>query len=157
MANHENLEHTGADSSYDGDLVVYFNVGAHHIPHSGDIPNTLMHTSATSVMFIPHNFNDRDPSRESVQGVRLQLKGKNSGGFAGQESVNGDLRTRVNRRADTEKKPEAKYFGSTYEKGMKLPLEAFEPDLTKHQSTENAVNDLSYNGSAAGVWTREDA
>ena len=81
MANDESLKHS-EDSSYDGDLVIYFNVGAHHIPHSGDIPNTLMHTSATGVMFVPHNFNDRDASRESVQGVRLQLKGKNSGGLA---------------------------------------------------------------------------
>ncbi|KAK8074221.1 hypothetical protein PG994_005120 [Apiospora phragmitis] len=26
------------DDSYDGDLVVYFNAGSHHIPHSGDDP-----------------------------------------------------------------------------------------------------------------------
>lgn len=71
------------DGEYDGDLVIYFNVGSHHVPHSGDIPNTLMHTSASSVMFVPHNFADRDPSRASVQGVRYQLKGSKSGGFAG--------------------------------------------------------------------------
>ncbi|KAK8103118.1 hypothetical protein PG984_016264 [Apiospora sp. TS-2023a] len=53
---------------YDGDLVLYFNVGSHHVPHSGDLPNTMMHTSASSVLFVPHNFADRDPSRESVQG-----------------------------------------------------------------------------------------
>lgn len=50
VADAESLEH---DEEYDGDLVVYFNVGSHHIPHSGDIPNTLMHTSASSVMFVP--------------------------------------------------------------------------------------------------------
>ena len=158
MANRESLDHSGDDSAYNGDLVLYINCGSHHIPHSGDIPNTLMHTSATGVMFVPHNFADRDPSRESVQGVRLQLKGKNSGGFAGEnvvESSNGDLRSRMNRRAEHEKKHKVKYFGSTYEKGMKLPLEAFEPDLQKYRSSEHAVNDLSYNGSAAGVWTRE--
>lgn len=55
------------------DLVVYFNLGSHHVPHSGDIPNTLMHTSASSVMFTPFNFHDRDASRRSVQGVRLDL------------------------------------------------------------------------------------
>ncbi|EMC99114.1 hypothetical protein BAUCODRAFT_59376, partial [Baudoinia panamericana UAMH 10762] len=76
MADHESLEHGASDTDYDGDLVIYFNVGAHHVPHSGDIPNTLMHTSSSSVMFVPHNFADRDPSRKSVQGVRLQLKGK---------------------------------------------------------------------------------
>ncbi|KAK3701618.1 hypothetical protein LTR37_015369 [Vermiconidia calcicola] len=157
MANHESLKHGEADSSYHGDLVIYFNLGAHHVPHSGDVPNTLQHTSASSVMFIPHNFNDRDPSRESVQGVRLQLKGtKNSGGFAGETSVNGDLRSRLDRRAGAQKKHDIKYFGSTYEQGMKLPLEAFEPDLEQYRSSEHAVTDLSYNGSAAGVWMQGD-
>lgn len=50
LADSESLEH---DEEYDGDLVIYFNVGSHHVPHSGDIPNTLMHTSASSVMFVP--------------------------------------------------------------------------------------------------------
>lgn len=115
-----------------------------------------MHTSASSVMFIPHNFNDRDPSRESVQGVRLQLKGKTSGGFAGEESVNGDLRNRMKPRAEIEKKHESKRFGATYERGVKLPLEAFEPDLQKYESSKHDVTDLGYNGSAAGVWVKED-
>jgi primary-amine oxidase len=53
--------------------VLYFNLGSHHIPHSGDIPNTLMHTSASSVMFTPFNFHDRDASRRRVQGVKLEL------------------------------------------------------------------------------------
>ncbi|KAF2154348.1 amine oxidase catalytic domain-containing protein, partial [Myriangium duriaei CBS 260.36] len=60
---------------WDGDLVLYFNLGAHHVPHSGDLPNTLMHTSASGVAFVPHNFFDRDPSRRTSQGVRLALKG----------------------------------------------------------------------------------
>jgi primary-amine oxidase len=55
--------------------VLYFNLGSHHVPHSGDIPNTLMHTSASSVMFTPFNFHDRDPSRRSAQGVKLELTG----------------------------------------------------------------------------------
>ncbi len=83
IADGESLDRLAADAEYDGDLVLYVNVGSHHVPHSGDIPNTLMHTSASSVMFTPHNFVDRDASRETVQGVRFQLKGKNSGGFAG--------------------------------------------------------------------------
>ncbi|KAH8660332.1 copper amine oxidase [Xylariales sp. PMI_506] len=28
----------------------------HHVPHSGGIPKTLMHTSASSIMFVPHNY-----------------------------------------------------------------------------------------------------
>ncbi|KAF2105040.1 copper amine oxidase [Rhizodiscina lignyota] len=79
------------------DLVVYFTLGTHHISHSGDIPNTLMHTSATSVIFTPHNFHDRDPSRESAQGVRLDLNGAGKGA-------------------------NVTYFGARYEKGVKLDL-----------------------------------
>ena len=53
--------------------VIWFNLGSHHVPHSGDIPNTLQHTSASSIMFTPYNFHDRDPSRKTAQGVRLEL------------------------------------------------------------------------------------
>jgi hypothetical protein len=73
--------------------VVYFNLGMHHVPHSGDIPNTLMHTSSSSVMFTPFNFHDRDPSRLSSQGVQLDIKPKGT-------------------------KP--RYFGETYHKGVNL-------------------------------------
>src|SRR4051794_29018044 len=73
--------------------VIYFNLGSHHVPHSGDIPNTLMHTSASSVMFTPFNFHDRDPSRHFVQGVRLNLGGE---------------------------RPDPQYFGGRYEKDVNL-------------------------------------
>jgi methyl coenzyme M reductase subunit C-like uncharacterized protein (methanogenesis marker protein 7) len=73
--------------------VIYFNLGSHHVPHSGDIPNTLMHTSASSVMFTPLNFHDRDPSRRSVQGVKLS---KGADGTTSQ------------------------YFGGTYKKGIEI-------------------------------------
>jgi primary-amine oxidase len=68
-------------------------LGSHHVPHSGDIPNTLMHTSASSVMFTPFNFHDRDPSRRSVQGVKLTKEAH-------------------------EAKPQ--YFGGTYKRAVKL-------------------------------------
>lgn len=68
-----------AEKVMQDDLVIYFNLGSHHVPHSGDIPNTLMHTSSSSVMFIPHNFHDRDPSRLSAQGVRLDMRGPGKG------------------------------------------------------------------------------
>ncbi|KAJ0115578.1 hypothetical protein J7T55_010401 [Diaporthe amygdali] len=164
IADAESLER---DDEYDGDLVVYFNVGSHHVPHSGDIPNTLMHTSASSVMFVPHNFADRDPSRESVQGVRLQLKGTKSGGFAGfpdpdededHHSGSEDLRSREKR---SEKKKKggyklhegANYFGTPYTEGVHISLGEMEPDLEKrYQSEEIRVSDLGLNGSAAGLW-----
>ncbi|KAK6438611.1 hypothetical protein LTR95_005183 [Oleoguttula sp. CCFEE 5521] len=147
---------------YDQDLVIYFNVGAHHVPTSVDIPNTLMHTSGTSVMFVPHNFNDRDPSRESSQGVRIQLDGKKlSGGFAGEaydeDPSNGELRTRHGKRDAKTKKLKAHYFGGTYEKSVKVPLEALEPNFEGYRSTMHAVPDLTFNGSTVfGTWKKED-
>ncbi|KAK4544002.1 hypothetical protein LTR36_004776 [Oleoguttula mirabilis] len=155
MADGESLEHTTSDTSYDGDLVLYFNVGAHHVPTSQDVPNTLMHTSASSVMFVPHNFADRDPSRGSVQGVRLQMSGKKSGGFAGEEhEPSGDLRSRqMGRKLEGQDRTKASYFGATYESAIKLPLEAFEPDMAGYSSKEHDVTDLSisYKVGAAGV------
>ncbi|PSR77242.1 copper amine oxidase [Coniella lustricola] len=194
VANAESLIHGAEDDDknvhknskdeddYNGDLVVYFNVGSHHVPHSGDIPNTLMHTSASSVMFVPHNFADRDPSRESVQGVRLQLKGDKSGGFAGFPSpdddsnthepskswpaagLEQDLRSRERRqqqagesekvkRGSYQRHEGANYFGTPYKKGVQVPLEALEPDLeSRFVTSEVRVSDLGLNGSAAGVW-----
>lgn len=73
--------------------VIFFNLGMHHVPHSGDIPNTLMHTSSSSVMFTPFNFHDRDPSRLTSQGVQLDVKAKTTN---------------------------PKYFGQTYQEGVKL-------------------------------------
>ena len=56
------------------DLVVYFNLGGHHVPSSQDVPNTLMHTSASSVMFVPFNYFDEDVSRALRQGVRVDRR-----------------------------------------------------------------------------------
>jgi primary-amine oxidase len=62
------------ESVVQDDLVVYFNLGVHHVSNSADIPNTLMHWSGTSVMFVPHNYFDRDASRDSAQGVKLRSR-----------------------------------------------------------------------------------
>ena len=78
------------------DLVVYFNLGNHHVPHSGDVPNTLMHTSATSVMFVPMNFHDRDPSRARAQGVKVAMK------EGGENNI--------------------RYYGAKYEHAVRTPL-----------------------------------
>lgn len=173
LADAESLVHGDEDDddNYDGDLVVYFNVGSHHVPHSGDIPNTLMHTSASSVLFAPHNFADRDPSREGVQGVRLQLKGSRSGGFAGFPDPDAadhgepgkswpagqdDLRSRERRDGGGtgyKRHEGVNYFGTPYVEGVYVPLEALEPDLKRqYQTKEVRVSDLGLNGSAAGLW-----
>ena len=78
------------------DLVVYFNLGSHHVPHSGDVPNTLMHTSASSVMFVPVNFHDRDPSRVRAQGVKVMMR--------------------------EEGRPNVAYFGGRFEQDVLTPV-----------------------------------
>ena len=63
LADNETLENE--------DLVVWFNLGSHHVPNSADIPNTVMTTSSSSVMFMPFNFWDRDRSMQWAKGVRV--------------------------------------------------------------------------------------
>ena len=154
LANGEEFDPVDGD-----DLVLYFNLGAHHVPHAGDIPNTLMHTSASSVMFVPHNFHDRDPSRRTVQGVRLGLKGKNGAGWSVPEEQDvgaekrpqvGDLRGRD--REFEMLSAEPRYFGARYEEGVVLGKEALEPDLKAYDRARNEMTDLSFNGSVLGVW-----
>lgn len=155
LANGEKFEEEGDD------LVLYFNLGAHHVPHAGDIPNTLMHTSASSVMFVPHNFHDRDPSRRTVQSVRLGLKGKNGAGWSvDEEKVDrpqtGDLLRERDSGYDT-MQAEPRYFGARYEQGMTLSKDALEPDLESYDRARNQMTDLSFNGSVLGTWDMNEA
>jgi primary-amine oxidase len=55
------------------DLVLWFNLGMHHLPTSGDVPNTLFNIAHTSVQIIPVNFHERDPSLETQHRVRIDL------------------------------------------------------------------------------------
>jgi primary-amine oxidase len=166
MANSESLL-ADEEGDYDGDLVLYFNLGAHHVPHSGDLPNTLMHTSASSVMFVPHNFLDRDASRKTATGVRLDLKGRNGAPWSNEhDSPSSDLRSRLGRSAAVIKgrgeieiqKAKATYFGGTYTKGVKLTKEDLEPDLTGYNdgAGHSEISDLSFNGSTIGVFIDEN-
>ncbi|KDE78049.1 copper amine oxidase [Aspergillus oryzae 100-8] len=88
------------------DLVIWFNLGNHHVPHSGDIPNTLQHTSASSVVFSPFNFHDRDASRANSQGVRLELPVRNHG-----------------------EKPSPIYFGHHQQKGLAVHATGNGPEI----------------------------
>lgn len=45
----------------------------HHVANPGDIPNTLMHTANSGIMFVPHNWGSRNVSRESAQDVLLEV------------------------------------------------------------------------------------
>lgn len=59
------------------DLVVWLNLGMHHVPHSGDLPNTVMTTAAhAGVVFTPSNyFAGGDEGRRTVNQVRVHFDG----------------------------------------------------------------------------------
>ncbi|KAI7977591.1 hypothetical protein EIK77_010182 [Talaromyces pinophilus] len=65
------------DDFFDGenltqtDLVVWFNLGMHHVPQTGDLPNTLFTQARSGVQFVPSNFLPSDPSRQIVQQERV--------------------------------------------------------------------------------------
>ncbi|ODO11062.1 hypothetical protein I350_01664 [Cryptococcus amylolentus CBS 6273] len=53
------------------DIVVYFNLGMHHVPHTGDLPNTVFTTATSGMMILPHNYLLSDPSRQATQQIRI--------------------------------------------------------------------------------------
>ena len=113
------------------DLVAYFNLGSHHVPHSGDIPNTLSHTAASSVMFAPFNYFDYDVSRDTRQGVRIDLP--------------------VGRWTDPIDKKTVTHFGAHYHEGMCLGRDDIEPDLLEvYQAEGHDVTDLTMGKSLVG-------
>lgn len=95
--NGENLEQE--------DLAVWFNLGMHHVPHTGkllasssrkkkkkkkkdesrmadelspgDLPNTVFSTAHSGVQFMPLNYFDTDISKQTVNMVRINYNGGN--------------------------------------------------------------------------------
>ncbi|GAQ44944.1 actin binding protein [Aspergillus tubingensis] len=65
------------DEFFDGedlnqtDLVVWINLAMHHVPSTGDLPNTVMTTAAAGVRFVPGNYFMGDQSRGTVNMVRV--------------------------------------------------------------------------------------
>ncbi|PWW73068.1 amine oxidase catalytic domain-containing protein [Tuber magnatum] len=57
------------------DIVVWFNLGMHHVPHTGDLPNTVFTTAQSSVLLSPHNYLLNDPSRATSQQVEIKFHG----------------------------------------------------------------------------------
>jgi primary-amine oxidase len=51
--------------------VLWFNLGMHHIPHTGDLPNTMFTAAHSSMRFEPLNYLEGDPSVASNQQVRV--------------------------------------------------------------------------------------
>ncbi|KAH7341181.1 copper amine oxidase [Pyrenochaeta sp. MPI-SDFR-AT-0127] len=54
------------------DIVVWVNLGMHHLPHTGDLPNTMFTAAHSAIRFEPLNYLDADPSLASNQQVRVQ-------------------------------------------------------------------------------------
>ncbi|GAA6019560.1 hypothetical protein JCM10207_003744 [Rhodosporidiobolus poonsookiae] len=67
--NGENLEQE--------DLVLWFNLGMHHVPHTGDLPNTVQNTARAGLVISPHNYLLGDPSRQTSQMVRVNYNSSN--------------------------------------------------------------------------------
>ncbi|KAK9794237.1 putative Amine oxidase catalytic domain-containing protein [Seiridium cardinale] len=53
------------------DLVLWLNLGMHHVPHTGDLPNTVFTTAHAGIQFMPSNYFDIDQSRNTVNAVRI--------------------------------------------------------------------------------------
>lgn len=124
------------------DVVLYVNLGSHHIPTTQDIPNTHMHTSSSSFMLVPHNFFDRDPSRKSAQGVKLELESDGNhtvryygGHYAVNETVVVD-----SQRGEKKKK----------EKGGEAAKAVLEADLRMYSATRNPVRKFPWNQTVGG-------
>ncbi|KAJ1329863.1 diamine oxidase [Microdochium nivale] len=61
------------DSLDQEDLVLWFNLGMHHMPHTGDLPNTVFTTAHSAMIISPFNYLAGDPSRASKQQVEIAL------------------------------------------------------------------------------------
>ncbi|KAL7423655.1 hypothetical protein Q5752_001236 [Cryptotrichosporon argae] len=58
------------------DLVVWANLGTHHIPRAEDSPNTLTNVATSYVLLVPWNFNDYDVAMESANSVLVNPAGQ---------------------------------------------------------------------------------
>ncbi|KAK8035098.1 Copper amine oxidase [Apiospora rasikravindrae] len=56
------------------DLVLWFNLGMHHIPHTGDLPTTVFTTAHTAMLIEPFNYLPGSPHRATKQMVQLASK-----------------------------------------------------------------------------------
>jgi primary-amine oxidase len=52
--------------------VVWFNLGMHHMPHTGDLPNTVFSTAHSAITIEPFNYLPGDPSQASTQQVLIK-------------------------------------------------------------------------------------
>ncbi|KAJ7472719.1 amine oxidase catalytic domain-containing protein [Mycena latifolia] len=55
------------------DLTAWVNLGMHHIPRAEDSPMTLTNIATSSVLLTPFNFNDWDPSIDSLNAILMDV------------------------------------------------------------------------------------
>ncbi|KAL5087891.1 hypothetical protein Trisim1_007300 [Trichoderma cf. simile WF8] len=63
-----------ADRHFYEDLDLWFNLGMHYAPHTGDLPNTVFTTAHSALIIEPLKYLDLDTSRATLQLVRLNYK-----------------------------------------------------------------------------------
>lgn len=59
------------------DIVLYFNLGTHHVPDTGDLPNTVFTSAQSGIAIIPQNYLLMDASRATRQQVRINYDSGN--------------------------------------------------------------------------------
>ncbi|KAL8725316.1 MAG: hypothetical protein Q9181_006455 [Wetmoreana brouardii] len=55
------------------DIVLYFNLGMHHIPDQSDLPNTVFTSAHSSMIIAPQNYLLGDPSRSTIHQTRINF------------------------------------------------------------------------------------
>lgn len=68
-------QYFNSESLVQEDLVFWLNLGMHHVPHTGDLPNTVFTTAHSGITFSPLNYFDMDQSRQTVNMVKINYGG----------------------------------------------------------------------------------
>ncbi|KAG8917777.1 hypothetical protein FRC01_002213, partial [Tulasnella sp. 417] len=86
IVKHKDTEPKSIDQE---DLVVYLNLGMHHVPRAEDTPNTLFTDSRSSFFISPFNYFDEEPSRD-IRNAVLLVQDPNTQKYEVAESGSGD-------------------------------------------------------------------
>lgn len=54
--------------------MVWFNLGMHHVPHTGDLPNTVYTLAHAAAVLEPFNYFERNPSSSTRQQIRINCE-----------------------------------------------------------------------------------
>ncbi|KEY64646.1 hypothetical protein S7711_02847 [Stachybotrys chartarum IBT 7711] len=61
------------------DIVLWLNLGMHHVPQTADLPNTVHLHAGSSIQFIPTNYFETGIQRETVNMIRINYDGTENG------------------------------------------------------------------------------